>query len=108
MANNKWFNNIARLLKRKDGKYFLKFERSKTKDGTYIGDSPFPLIINEGDTLQARLKKEDLQGLVDNGKLTEAQVAKICETVKFEFSKAPDRAEPTVTPVKDDDDGVNF
>jgi hypothetical protein len=106
MSNTKWLNNIARLLKSRDGKYFLVFARPTDKNKKPIGDNPFPLVINEGDTLQAKLKKDDLQGLVNNGKLSQEQADRICETVKFEFSKGPAR---TNRPAKStSDDGVNF
>jgi len=108
MSNEKWLNNIARLIKSSKGKYFMVFERAKDKNKKPIGDNPFPLIINEGDTFQAKLKKDDLQGLVNNGKLSQEQADNICETVKFEFSRAPARTAPTVNTNSNDDDGVNF
>lgn len=106
MSNTKWLNNIARLLKTKDGKYFMVFERAKDKNKQPIGENPFPIVINEGDTLQAKLKKDDLAGLVANGKITQEVADRICETVKFEFSKGPARS---AAPSKSNsDDGVNF
>jgi hypothetical protein len=108
MKNSKWLNNIARLIRRKDGKYFLKFERAQDKNKQYIGDSPFPLVINEGDVFQARLKKDDLQSLVDSGRMSQEVADRICETVKFEFSKAPDREAPKPSGQSEEDDGVNF
>lgn len=117
MSKGKWLNNIARLIAyTKDNKkgYFLKFERQsklnkETNKREYIGENPFPLVINEGDTFQAKLKKDDLQRLVDEGKMTAETAAKICETVKFEFSKAPARdGAPASSGPETEDDGVNF
>lgn len=88
--NSGWYNNIARLVKKKNGKFCLIFERSKNKAGEHMGESPYPLVINEGDILQARLKREDLEGLVVSGKMSQEIADRICETVKFEISKAPD------------------
>lgn len=108
MSNGKWLNNIARLLKTSGGKYFMVFERPKDKNKNPIGDNPFPLVINEGDTFQAKLKKDDLQGLVANGKLSQEQADRICETVKFEFSRGPARTNVPVASNSNSDDGVNF
>ncbi len=94
MSKPKWLNNIARLIKyEKNGKpgYFLLFERRKDKDGKFVGESPYPLTINEGDTLQAKLKTEDLKNLVAEGFLTQEAADDICKHTKFEFSKAPPR-----------------
>lgn len=110
-SNGKWFNNIARLIKKKAGGYFLVFERQKNKDGEYIGESPYPLTINEGDILQARLKKEDLAGLVKKGKMSQETADKICEHVKFEFSKAPastEKGKSSTNNTPDDSGEVDF
>jgi hypothetical protein len=49
MKNDKWLNNIGRMVKKKDNSgYFLVFERRKDKEGNPIGDNPFPLVIEEG------------------------------------------------------------
>jgi hypothetical protein len=114
--SKKWFNNIARLIRYQKNEtspvtYFVKFERAKNKNKEYIGESPFPLVINEGDTLHARLKSEDLRGLVEQGRMTQKDADKICNNVKFEFSKAPDRSEPKVNTTVNssgEDDGINF
>ena len=87
--NGKWLNNVARLIKKANGGYFLKFARPTTKDGKPIGDNPFPMTIQEGDVFQAKLKRDDLQSLIDKGIMSEEVADKICATVKFEFSKAP-------------------
>jgi len=104
----KWFNNIARLIKRKDGGYFLKFERASKKNeaGEYVptGDNPYPLTINEGDIFQARLKRDDLAKLVENGKMSKETADSICESVKFEFSIAPKEG----SAAKVDKDEVDF
>lgn len=111
MSKGKWLNNIARLIKKKDGGYFLKFERQTDKNREYKGESCFPLTINEGDVFQAKLKKDDLQGLVDKGIIDQEKADSICETVKFEFSLAP-REESTKAkaPTKKSvpDDEVDF
>ena len=109
--SNKWFNNIARLIKRKDGNgYFMVFERAKDKDGNYRGDSPFPLTINEGDVIQARLKKDELQKLVSSGKMSQETANKINEFVKFEFNIAPKAKPVELTPEDEisDEEGVDF
>lgn len=113
MANDKWLNNIARVIKKKDGGFFLKFERRKDKNKQYIGDNPFPLVINEGDILQMRAKKDELAKLVADGKMSQETADKICETVRFEISKAPDStakatAPASSAPPKKDNNGVNF
>lgn len=86
---SKWLNNIGRVIKAKSGNYFMVFERRKDKDGNPVGEDCFPLVFNEGDTLQLKLKKDDLQKLVDDGKMSQETADKICETVKFEVSRAP-------------------
>lgn len=97
--NKGWFNNIARIVKRKKEKltdpdrYFMVFERRKDKSGAYVGESPFPLTINEGDILQAKKKSEDLKGLVELGTISQAQADEICKYVGFEISIAPPREE---------------
>lgn len=91
MSKGKWINNIARLIKKKTGGYFLVFERMKDKDGNPKGENPFPLTIHEGDILQAKLKKDDLAKLVDEGFMSPETAESICERVKFEFSIAPPR-----------------
>lgn len=106
MSNGKWYNNIGRVIKTKKGGYFMVFERQKDKDKKYKGESPFPLTINEGDMFQMKLKKDDLQKLVNDGKMSQETADSICETVKFEISKAPARdGKPNKA---DDGDGVNF
>lgn len=106
----KWFNEIARLIKNKKGGYFLTFERRKDKDGKYIGESPFPLTINEGDILQAVLKKDRLAGLVKEGLMNQETADKICETVKFEFNLAPKTSEKSAPKGRNtsEDDEVEF
>lgn len=96
MSKGKWLNNVARLIKKKDkedgspGGYFLEFGRRKDKDGNRIGDeNPYPLVINEGDIFQARVKKDELQKLVDKGDMTQEVADKISKHEKFEFSIAP-------------------
>lgn len=92
-----WFNNIARLVKRKKDKpsdpdkYFVVFERRKDKNGNYVGESPFPLTIEEGTYFEAKKKSEDLKGLVELGTITQAQAEEICKYVGFEISLAPPR-----------------
>ncbi len=108
MSNDKWINNVARLIKKKDGGYFLKFGRATKKDGTAIGENPFPLTIQEGDIFQAKLKMADLQKALTDGKLDQAQANKICQTVKFEFSIAPKDGSKKTETKKADDDEVNF
>lgn len=108
---NKWLNNIGRVIKAKKGNYFLVFERRKDKDDKPIGEDCFPLVINEGDTFQLKLKRDDLQKLVDEGKMSEETAEKICETVKFEVSKAPPRDAAEQHPAKgksSNKNGVNF
>lgn len=109
-SNSGWLNNIARVIKSpKTGTYFLAFERRKDKDGNHIGDSPYPLVINEGDTLPMRLKKDDLKGLVENGKISQEDADKICEVVKFEVNMPPkDGQKPTAPKSSKADDDVNF
>jgi hypothetical protein len=110
MSKGKWFNNIARVIKKKNGGYFLAFERAKDKNGNYIGESPYPMTINEGDILQMRLKKDDLAGLVSRGIMTQAIADKICENVKFEVSKPPaaDQSQLSDGAATNDKDEVNF
>lgn len=103
----KWLNNIGRMCKKKDGGYFLVFERRKDKNKEYIGDNPFPMVINEGDYFQLKAKKDDLAGLVAKGTLTQEQADKICEVVKFEISRAP-QGEESKPEAKPDKSGVNF
>ncbi len=87
---SKWKNGIGRMIKKKNGKgYFIKFERPKGKDGNYIGESHFPLTINEGDIVQMKAKADDLAKMVSEGRMTEETAQKICEHVKFELSIAP-------------------
>lgn len=106
MSNGKWLNNIGRVIKNKKGGYFLVFERQKDKNKKPKGDNCFPLTINEGDVFQMKLKKDDLQKLVDDGGMSQETADSICETVKFEISKAPARdGKPNKS---DDSDGVNF
>ena len=108
----KWLNNIGRIIKKKDGGYFMVFERRKDKDQKYIGENPFPLIVNEGDFFQLKPKKDDLKGLIEQGKITEETANKICETVRFEISRAPQKdGESKGTadaPAKSKKDEVNF
>lgn len=103
----KWLNNIGRVIKSKKGSYFLIFERQKDKNKNYRGDNCFPLVINEGDMFQLKLKKDDLQKLVDEGKMSQDTADSICETVKFEVSKAPPR-DGTTNQSSNGDDEVNF
>jgi hypothetical protein len=107
---SEWFNNIARIVKKKNGGYFLSFERQKNKEGEYLGESPYPIVINEGDIFQARTKKEDLGRLVELGKMSQEAADRICENVKFEMSIPPKKDEDKAsvsqsesTPVEDDD-----
>lgn len=108
--NNGWVNNLARVIKKKDGGYFLKFERQKNKDGKPYGDNPFPLAINEGDIFQMKRKEDDLQKLVDEGRMSQETADKICRTVRFEISKAPSRDGDAKksNQSSDGDDEVNF
>jgi hypothetical protein len=124
MSNSKWLNNLGRIIRvfEKDGvtvkKHFMVFERPKAKDGSYIGESNFPLTINEGDYFQLKPQNENLAGLVKQGKLTQEMADKIYNSVRFEISKAPvvDRATTNTeiqTPApaavtKKNDGGVNF
>lgn len=118
MSNGKWLNNIGRIIKKKDkedgtpGGYFMVFERRKDKDGNYIGDNCFPLTVNEGDFFQLKPKKDDLQGLVDAGKLKQEVADEICKTVRFEISRAPEKdsapAKDKSASKKADKDEVNF
>lgn len=90
---SKWVNNIARVVKKKNGGYMLKFERQKDRDGNYKGDSPFPLTINEGDILHAELTKASLARAVEKGFMTEDTAKKISEREKFTISLAPLKGE---------------
>jgi hypothetical protein len=101
---NGWLNNIARLCKKKDGGYFLVFERQKDKNKQPIGENPFPITINEGDYFQAKLKREDLAKLVSDGKMSQDTADKICESVKFEISRAPVKGSAKT----ESKDGVDF
>jgi len=92
---SKWINNVARMIKKKNGGYFLVFERRKDKDGNYVGESPFPLTIQEGDIFQAKKKADDLKGLVEMGSLTQEAADEICKRVGFEFSIAPKDEQPS-------------
>lgn len=97
----KWLNNVARIIKfNKNGKsgYFLKFERRQDKDGNYIGEDPFPIVINEGDILSMKTKSEDLAKLVADGRMSQETADKICESVKFEISIPP--RDQDATPAK--------
>lgn len=108
-----WLNNIGRMIKKKpkeEGKpagYCLVFERRKDKDGKYIGESPFPLTINEGDYFQLRKKEDDLAGLVRDGKLSQEIANEICKSVKFEISRAPLGSKENKE-AKETNDEVNF
>lgn len=88
---SKWVNNIARIVKKKNGGYMLKFERKQDRDGNYKGDSPFPLTINEGDILHAELTKESLAKAVEKGLMTEETAEKISKFEKFTISLAPSK-----------------
>ncbi len=103
MSKNGWLNNIARIIKKKDGGHFLVFGRRTDKDKKPIGDNPFPLTVNEGDIFQMKAKSEDLQKLVDDGKMSQETADKICQTVRFEISRGPSSNQGS-----SDDDGVNF
>lgn len=105
---SKWLNNIGRVIKSKKGSYFLIFERQKDKNKNYRGENPFPLTINEGDMFHLKLKKDDLQKMVDDGKMSQETADSICETVKFEVSKAPARDGSNSNQSSDGDDEVNF
>jgi hypothetical protein len=100
-----WINNFARIIKKKDGGYFMVFERQKDKNKQPIGPNPFPMTFNEGDFLQCKLKKDDLAKFVADGKMSQETADKICETVKFELSRAPAK---DASAKKNDPDGVNF
>lgn len=109
----KWLNNIGRIIKNKKGGHFLIFERRKDKNQEYIGESPFPLTVNEGDIFQLRPKREDLQKLVDDGKLSAEAAESICAVVRFEVSRAPlkeEKSEPAKAKSKSSKskDEVNF
>lgn len=117
--SNKWLNNIGRIIKKKDGGYFLVFERQKDADGNYRGEDPFPLTVNEGDIFQLKKKEDDLAGLVEMEKMTQETADKIAKVVRFEVSKAPDKEEKKSDKAKgkaksksksgnDDDDEINF
>ncbi len=110
MSTGKWLNNIGRIIKKKDGGFFMVFERRQDKNKQYIGDNPFPMVINEGDFFQLKPKKEDLANLVLTGKLTQELSDKICETVRFEINKAPakDESGQVTKTAKPNDGGVNF
>jgi hypothetical protein len=109
MSAGKWLNNIGRIIKKKDGGFFMVFERQQDKAKQYIGESPFPLTINEGDFFQLKAKKDDLQRLVDTGKMSQETANKIAETVRFEISRAPAKTDgPPLPAKKANDDGVNF
>ncbi len=117
MSAGKWFNNMARLIKH-NGKYFVEFGRPSRKNkqtGEFerYGDSPFPITINEGDTLQAKLKKDSLTDMVAKGILSQEQANQIGERVKFEFDLAPPREgkqepKPTNGTPKNKKDEVDF
>jgi hypothetical protein len=112
MSKGKWLNNIARVIKKKSGGFFLKFERQKDKNGNYIGENPFPLLVNEGDIFQMRKKEDELARLVESGKMSQATADKITANVKYEISKAPDQAEASETKSEtkssNEKDEVNF
>ena len=79
----------------------MVFERRKDKEGNHIGDSPYPLVIQEGDIFPLRLKKDDLKRFVDEGSMSQETADKICETVKFEMSIPPqDEEKPKTQPSK--------
>jgi len=117
--NSGWINNCARIIKTKKNSYFMVFERRKDKDGDHIGDNPFPMVINEGDTFNLRRKEDDLANLVKEGKISQETADKICETVRWEISRPP-REENEKEPKKsegksngksaknDDNDDLNF
>lgn len=115
--NTKWLNNIGRIIKKKDGGFFMVFERQLDKNKVPRGENPFPLTINEGDFFQLKAKSEDLRNLVESGKMTQETADAICENVRFEISRAPDRegssapapaAAAPATATKKSKDEVNF
>lgn len=106
--SSKWLNNIGRIIKKKDGGFFMVFERRQDKDKNYIGENPFPLVIIEGDYFQLKAKKDDLAKLVADGKMSQETADKICETVRFEINKAPDREDKPQTKSGKSKDEVNF
>lgn len=102
----KWINGAIRLVKytkkQKDGTpllddkgrevqgFFLSFERRKDKDGNYVGENPFPLVINEGDTLPAeRVSRESLDEAVKAGRLSQAAAEAIIKNVAYTISIPP-------------------
>ncbi len=103
-SKGKWLNNVARLIKKKDGGYFLVFGRRTDKDGTPVGEDIFPLTINEGDIFQAKVKKDDLQRLVDDGRMDQETADDIARRVKFEFSIAPKKDEDQEEADEDEDE----
>lgn len=88
---SKWVNNIARVIKKKNGGYMLAFGRKTDRDGNPKGDNPFPLVINEGDILHAELTKASLQKAVEKGLLQQETADKICANEKFTISLAPEK-----------------
>ncbi len=108
----KWLNNIGRIIKKKDGGFFMVFERRQDKNKQYIGENPFPLVINEGDFFQLKPKADDLAKLVADGKISQETSDKICETVRFEINRAPaketDATTETKSQAKPANSGVNF
>lgn len=108
MSQGKWLNNIGRIIKKANGGFFMVFERQKDKNKEYIGESPFPLTINEGDFFQVKLKKDDLAKLVADGKMSQETADKICAVVKFEISRAPVEGAAKKSSKKQEDDEVAF
>lgn len=105
--NGKWFNNIARIIKTKKGGYVLVFGRPTDKDGKpKTEENPFPIVINEGDILPAKLKKVLLDKLVEEGRITEETAERIGAIEKFEIDLPPRETKKKKN--KSDDDGVDF
>lgn len=104
------FTTVGNVLKKKKtvdsepDRYYMKFERRKDKSGNYVGDSPFPLTINEGDILSMFSTKDSLQRSVDAGKLSQEMADKIASFVRFDICKANDDENSG----GNDSGGVNF
>lgn len=104
---SEWFNNIARLIKKKDGGYFLVFGRPTDKNGKRLKmDHPFPLTIKEGMIMNAQLTSDRLEYLVDNDLLDAKSAKQIAAREKFQFSmpKDSDRDEDEDEDLEEEED----
>lgn len=91
-------------------KFYLKLEQQKKKDGTLIGEQLFPITLangvklNDGDIISLQSKREKLQKMVDDDRMTQEKADQLASFLIFDMVAVVDESEEK----KKDGDNIDF